>query len=266
MSNSKHVIIFGMDGCRPDALIQAQTPHIDKLIQEGAFAPAAQTGVITISGPGWSDMLTGVWGAKHGVTDNSFEGANYDQYPHLFQRLKEKNPALKTASIVNWEPINAQILRCADHATGTSSDAKVRDETIRHLQSADPNIVFLQLDDVDAAGHKHRYAPDVQGYLDAIAWNDSIIGEIWEAIRSRPRYSQEDWLILVSTDHGGTEYGHGQNIPEHRTIFLIAHYSDGRRIAFPEEVNIVDIPVIAARHLGVEIDPAWEWDGNLSLS
>ncbi len=266
MPNSKHVIIFGIDGCRSDALLQAKTPHIDRLISEGAFAPAAQTGVITISGPGWSHLLTGVWGDKHGVTDNSFEGANYDKYPHLFQRLKEKNPALVTASIVNWEPINEQILRSADHAVGTSNDAKVRDETVRYLQSADPNVIFLQLDDVDAAGHKHRYAPDVPGYLDSIAWNDSIIGEIEEAIQARPRYSQEDWLILISTDHGGTEYGHGQNIPEHRTIFVIARYSDGTRLEFPAEVNIVDIPVLVARHLGVEIDTAWNWDGNLNIA
>ncbi|MCX6380198.1 MAG: alkaline phosphatase family protein [Armatimonadetes bacterium] len=266
MPNSKHVIIFGMDGCRPDALVEAKTPHIDRLIREGAFAPTAQTGVITISGPGWSDMLTGVWGAKHGVTDNSFEGANYEQYPHLFQRLKEKNPSLVTASIVNWKPINEQILRSADHAVGTGSDAKVCEETVRYLQSATPNVTFLQLDDVDAAGHKHRYAPDVQGYLDSIAWNDSLIGEIWGAILARTNYAEEDWLILVSTDHGGTEYGHGQNIPEHRTIFVIAHYSDGTHLEFPAEVNIVDIPVLVARHLGVEIDPDWNWDGNLAIA
>ncbi len=265
MSTTKHVLIFGIDGCRPDALLAAQTPNIDTLIREGAFHPNAQTGIITISGPGWSDMLTGVWAAKHGVQDNSFEGANYDQYPHLFQRLKEKNPNLVTASIVNWEPINTQILRCADHAVGTSSDERVCEETVRYLQSENPNITFLQLDDVDAAGHKHRYAPDVPGYLSAITENDRIIGEIWEAIRNRPCYAEESWLLIVSTDHGGTEYGHGQNIPEHRTIFVVAYYSDGTRITFPQEVNIVDIPMLVAKHLGIEIEPTWGWDGNLEI-
>ena len=34
-------------------------------------------------------------------------------------------------------------------------------------------------------------------------------------------YAREDWLIIVSTDHGGKDKGHGQDIPECRTIFLI---------------------------------------------
>ena len=156
-------------------------------------------------------------------------------------------------------------MRCADHAVGTSSDERVCEETVRYLQSENPIITFLQLDDVDAAGHKHRYAPDVPGYLSAITENDRIIGEIWEAIRNRPCYAEESWLLIVSTDHGGTEYGHGQNIPEHRTIFVVAYYSDGTRITFPQEVNIVDIPMLVAKHLGIEIEPTWGWDGNLEI-
>ncbi len=259
MSQTKHALIFGIDGCRPDALRKAKTPYIDSLIANGSFSPNAQTGEITISGPGWSDMLTGVWWKKHGVRDNSFEGSNYDRYPHLFSRLKECRPDLITASIVNWAPINEQILRAADFAKETSSDSKVLDETLVYLRTADPNVLYLQLDDVDSAGHKHTFSPDAEGYLDSIEVTDSIIGAICQAVVERPNYANEDWLLIVSTDHGGTHHGHGENIPEHRTIFLVAHapYS----IEFPEEVNIVDIPVLVASHLGIEVDPQWEWDG-----
>ncbi len=152
MQKSKHALIFGLDGCRPDALATATTPNMDRLIAEGAYAPTAQTGEITISGPGWSDMLTGVWYAKHGVRDNSFEGANYEKYPHLFRRLKSKRPDLVTASIVNWAPINEEILRDADFHQETNSDIRVEAETIAYLAYADPHILFLQLDDIDAGG------------------------------------------------------------------------------------------------------------------
>ena len=31
----------------------------------------------TISGPGWSSILTGVWADKHGVLDNDFKVKHY---------------------------------------------------------------------------------------------------------------------------------------------------------------------------------------------
>ena len=83
------VLVIGIDGVRPDALQIADTPAIDELISEGAFTN--NTKILgdryreneTISGPGWSSFLTGVWADKHGVNDNTFRGENYDEY-HIF--------------------------------------------------------------------------------------------------------------------------------------------------------------------------------------
>src|SRR5690348_2115646 len=105
MSVRKRALIIGIDGCRPDALLAADTPHIEALIASGAFSAQAQTGEHTDSAPGWSHMLTGVWQTRHGVRDNSFAGSRFEEYPHFFQRIKEWRSDLITASIVNWEPI-----------------------------------------------------------------------------------------------------------------------------------------------------------------
>ncbi|MBY0261086.1 MAG: alkaline phosphatase family protein, partial [Phycisphaerales bacterium] len=71
----RKVLIIGIDGLRPDALAAADAPSIDALIADGAYSAAAQAEDITISGPGWSSMLTGVHRDKHGVTGNSFVGS-----------------------------------------------------------------------------------------------------------------------------------------------------------------------------------------------
>ena len=68
----KKVLIIGIDGCRSDALEIASTPTIDSLINEGIFSPDALNDDITISGPGWSANLCGVWSDKHQVTNNDF--------------------------------------------------------------------------------------------------------------------------------------------------------------------------------------------------
>ncbi|WP_262982597.1 hypothetical protein [Rhodococcus sp. MTM3W5.2] len=49
--------------------------------------------------------MTGVWNTKHGVQDNSFTGARYDQYPSAFTQIERADPALRTEAISTWDGI-----------------------------------------------------------------------------------------------------------------------------------------------------------------
>jgi len=115
------VLLIGIDGVRPDALIVADTPNINRLIAEGTFDPTCQIlgeryrESNTVSGASWSSILTGVWADKHGVHDNSFEGKNYTEYPHYFVRIKDHLPEAETVSLVSvWNPIDRHIVEKAD--------------------------------------------------------------------------------------------------------------------------------------------------------
>jgi predicted AlkP superfamily pyrophosphatase or phosphodiesterase len=257
----KKVLLIGIDGCRPDALKQARVPHLDQLIREGAFSDRAQTDDITDSGPCWSSMLTGVWRAKHGVRDNHFEGANYRQYPHFFRRLKQARPQAFTASVVHWAPINTRIVADADVVVASHHDSRVAEEAARLLRERDPDAVFVHFDDVDAAGHLRGFHPNVAPYRQAIERTDAHVGRLLEAVRGRRTYEREDWLILVATDHGGSARGHGRNVPEHRTIFLIVSGPAAVRARIDPAPNVVDVAATALTHVGVAIDRAWDLDG-----
>ena len=74
--------------------------------------------------------------------------------------------------------------------------------------------------------------------------------------------NDEDWLIIVTTDHGGSEKGHGKDIPEHRTIFVLLDGSDVRKDALDGGVTIMDVGATALTHLGVPLDPTWNLDGH----
>jgi len=119
-ARAKRVLVIGIDGTRPDALLRAETPNLDRLIREGTFTDTAQVlGTRydkndTVSGPGWSSLLTGVWADKHGVHDNAFKGARFEAFPHFFKRLKDARPGARTVSLVSWEPIHQFILAEAD--------------------------------------------------------------------------------------------------------------------------------------------------------
>ena len=62
---SSRVLVIGIDGVRSDALTAANTPNIDALMSAGVYSPDALNDDITISGPGWSDILCGVRSDKH---------------------------------------------------------------------------------------------------------------------------------------------------------------------------------------------------------
>lgn len=217
------VLLIGIDGVRPDALLAANTPILDSLASTGSYSYDALNEGITISGPGWSSLLTGVWPEKHGVSDNSFSGSNYLNYPHLFKRIEEYNSALHTVSIAQWHPINDQIaVDIADLMIYAANHSDyVAQEAVNYIYFGEPDAMFVHFDDVDHAGHAYGFAPDVPEYLEAIELVDLRIGDIINAMKERNNYAAENWAILVSTDHGGIGTSHGGNTIEERQIFLI---------------------------------------------
>ncbi|MFG0283309.1 MAG: alkaline phosphatase family protein [Phycisphaerales bacterium JB039] len=262
------VLLIGVDGLRPDAMVAARTPNLDRLMAEGCWTLRAHTGSVTVSGPGWSSLLCGVWMDKHGVADNNFMRPRYNEYPHFFQRLREARPDIELAHFADWLPIDEKILGPfeADHrfAVDYTEDGDVRSVAAATgvLRAADPDVTFFYFADVDVAGHAHGFSPAAPAYLAEIEQVDGQIGALLDAIRGRDGYEQEDWLIIVSTDHGGTIDGaHGRDEPLHREIPMIISGPGAARGELIASVNQVDIPATVCAHLGIEQDPAWQWDG-----
>ena len=255
------VLIIGIDGCRGDALLEAATPNLDSLWEGGAYSWQARTSFPSSSGPGWSSMLTATWPDKHHVLGNDFRAPNFDAFPHFFTRLEEVEPEAFTVSVVHWSPINTEILDTADVVRTGLSDADVAFETAELLAEADPDVVFVHFDDVDGAGHGHGFSPYVAEYLRAIEVVDEHIGRLLDSVQSRPTYEDEEWLIMVSSDHGGLLTGHGGPSDREMNSFLIIN--SPRSIPGPIEGPsfVVDVPATAFDFLDLEVDPEWRWDG-----
>ncbi len=218
----KKALIIGIDGVRADAFIQAQTPNLDALITNGIYSPNALNNDITISGPGWSAILCGVWSPKHLVTGNDFTINDYENYPSIFRHAEEFDPSINTLSICHWDPINDYIVQnYADFKLNVSSDAEVSSQASSYISSNDPDLIFLHFDDVDHAGHSYGFDPNSTQYMNAIETADSQIGPVINAIEQRPNYANEDWLILVTSDHGGVGTSHGGTSIEHQEVPFI---------------------------------------------
>ena len=273
--NGKHALVIGIDGCRSDALQAANIPNIKTLIDQGTVCYnvisggqlGTKTQQPTSSGPGWASILTGVWCDKHGVRDNGFEENHFKRavegtavcYPHFFTRIKEKYPQCQLASFVHWGPINEHILSDADYQS-VGSDDEVADKCAALLLGGhNPAVIFLQFDEPDSVGHGSGFDPGNPAYLQIIEATDRRIGKLLDAIKKRPSFDKEDWLILVTSDHGGLGKKHGGQSNEERTVFIIASGGEYKHETLKSGWSIVAIPPTVLRHLGIPIDPAWGW-------
>ncbi|MCG8466752.1 MAG: alkaline phosphatase family protein, partial [Gemmatimonadetes bacterium] len=271
---AKKVLLIGIDGVRVDALARADTPHLDRLAAEGAFSGEGQTTRPTISGPAWSSMLTGVWPEKHGVRNNQFQNRRYDAFPSFLSRVEALRPELNTFIALDWLPLVSEtsgglipldeVDRSAIHdgyeLGWAEADEAGAVAAVEAIASWDPDVAFVYLGNPDETSHAiGSIGPE---YIAAIELADRHVGWMLDAVRSRDSYESEDWLVLVSTDHGRrADGGHGGLSPEEMTIFVLAHGPSVTPGTIAEPPSIVDVPVTALAHLGIEIDPAWRLDG-----
>jgi hypothetical protein len=263
-SADPRVLIVGIDGAAGRYLRDANTPNIDALVAHGAgnYQFLNEGALVTnppsgygASGVNWSTIATGASAAHHGVVDNSFAGNHFDRYPHFFKYLKDLNSALFTASIVDWGPVNEEILadQYADLEISNVSDAAVRDATVNLLQTGDPDAIFLHFDQVDAAGHSIGWgsAP----YFTAIQNVDGLIGNVMAALNARPGVvnGSEDWLVLVTADHGGEGTSHfaSQGLINWEVPFIVSGDSVPAGTLLPQG-TLRDVATTALWHMGVD--------------
>ncbi|WP_278351834.1 alkaline phosphatase family protein [Chryseobacterium gleum] len=220
-AQTKKVLFIGIDGCRADVMMSTPTPNIQNLISQSIYSIDGLCAATTWSGNGWSTMLTGVWHTKHNVQDNNFTSPNYVNYPDFLTRAEAYNPALRTISLAHWSPINDKIIQTADVKTNLATDLAVKNAAVTALQNDNPDILFVDFDDVDHAGHSYGFSSTVSQYVNSIKTTDSYIGEIVTAMKNRPSYNNEDWLVVLTTDHGAIESSHGGGNLTERNIFTV---------------------------------------------
>ncbi|MFF2630474.1 alkaline phosphatase family protein [Kitasatospora griseola] len=258
-------LVIGIDGTRYDKLVTADAPNLKSLMASGTTATAnlyANPLAPTLSGPGWSTIATGVWPDKHKALDNAFTGARFDLYPDYASRLETADPGNSTLVIGSWNPITANVFNGkADlRIPESENDPKTASDAADFLAHGNPDSVFLHFDEVDEAGH--GYGGASTQYMSALHTVDGLVGQVLTGLRSRPTYAAEDWLVVVTTDHGHTDAGgHGGNSANERQTWMVLNGQGYQAGARRYDVKPVDIAPTVLKHEGVAVDPAWGLDG-----
>lgn len=274
-----------IDGIPADQIEAIATPHIDSIAQRGGYRRAFVGGEIggvtespTISAVGYMSLLTGTWANKHNVWGNKVEAPDY-RYWDIFRIAKHVNPKLRTALFSTWEDNRTKLIGDGleqaggakiDYAFDGFEHDTVRfphDEKHSHIDSIDqlvteqaadyvvehgPDLSWVYLEYSDTIAHGYGDSPQfVQGVKTA----DQRVGEIWQAVQKRQQSHNEDWLIVVTTDHGRdaeTGKSHGKQSERERTIWLATN-SKQLNDHFDGNLAIVDIMPSILQHLNISV-------------
>lgn len=287
-AQKKKAIFIIVDGIPGDVIEKLQPPTLMEISKTGGFTLAYTGGVKgtynetpTISAPGYTNVITGVWGNKHNVWDNDIADPNYN-YLNIFKIAEKVNPSLKTAIFSTWtdnrtklvgenvvdysfdglelDTINYPHDKQADYIRRI--DEAVVANAAKYIQDNGPDLSWVYLEYTDDMGHRYG---DSDQFYNAIKRADEQIKSIWDAIQLRQQSMGEDWLIVITTDHGRdakSGKNHGGQSDRERLTWIVTN-SKNLNGHFRNRPAAVDIFPSVANHMNIQVpeDTRNELDG-----
>jgi arylsulfatase A-like enzyme len=224
-SITSYVVVISVDGLRPDAIGQRETPVLFRMTSTGSYSLAARTIMPSNTLPSHTSMLTGESPERHHVSWNNVPAAKFDtvEVPTIFGVARARG--YRTAAFFSKAKFHTlQRVGTLDYSQAPggwfgkwASDRTVSDVE-RYLNESRPNLLFVHLSDPDTAGHEHGWMTDE--YRRAVAAADAAVGRI--LVAADAAYGAGSYSVIVSADHGGHGKGHGTDDPRDVTIPWIA--------------------------------------------
>jgi hypothetical protein len=290
---SRKVVLVIWDGIPASVIEKVSTPNLDSIVSYGGYSRAWLGGekdgyseTPTISAVGYNSMLTGTWVNKHNVKDNNIQFPNY-HYWSIFRLFKENFPQKTTAIYSTWLDNRTKLLgeglpesgklKLDFHFDGLELDTVrfphdtlsqyiheidklVASKAAEDISTNAPDLTWVYLQYTDDMGHRYGNSPEMDA---AVQEADRQLGEIWNAVRNREENHNEEFLLIVTTDHGRATGGfhHGGQSYEEREIWIATNSKFNKR--FDYNPSIVDVFPTVADFLEIPIprDHAMELDG-----
>lgn len=293
-AKTRKAVFIIIDGVPADMIERLNTPAIDEIAARGSFERAYTGGEVggysqtpTISAIGYTNLLTATWLNKHNVGGNSNLKPNYN-YWTIFRIAKEQKKDYKTAIYSSWTDNRTVLLGEGKPETGNLKidyvcdgydldtkrfpkkekelhifdiDEFVTKQAAQGIKNDAPDLSWVYLWYTDDAGHIEGNGKFFDEYtLKA----DQQIAQIWEAVKYREANFDEEWMVVVTTDHGRSENGHdhGGQSERERTTWISTNQPVNRHF-HNGQLAITDITPSICRFMGFEVPQPvlWEQDG-----
>ena len=272
---AKHVIMIGIDGWGSEAVRQASPediPNITFLMENGSWTLGKRSVMPSASAINWASIFNGLPTEMHGFDKwNSTRGTipstadnGHGIPPTIYTILREQMPDAECGLVYDWDGVGAvadTLAMSYHHYIKTYTDEEILVPTeeytklgVEYIKSKKPTFFTLYYGLQDEIGHLSGwYSPEYQDCQKDI---DKGIGMIMQAVKDAG--ISDDTIIIVTSDHGGVDKGHGGfTMPELETPFIVFGKNVKKGFEFPDPMIQYDTPATIAHCLGLEIPGGW---------
>jgi predicted AlkP superfamily pyrophosphatase or phosphodiesterase len=267
---AKHVILIGSDGLGSYAFERADIPNLRRLMQEGAYTLKARSVLPSSSAVNWMSMISGTppeihgftdWGSKTPEIPSSVLGSN-GLYPTIFSLLERQKPAVKKGVAYVWGGIGYLFEKEYVDLDFNGERPEVLNQSISFLTEEKPYFTFIHFSQPDAAGHNVGH--DTPAYYEAVHEVDKAIGQLIEALDKAEMLSET--LILISSDHGGKDKGHGgKTLVEMEIPWILWGAGLKKQGVLAETIITYDTAATLAYVMGLELPQSWRGQAQKQL-
>jgi arylsulfatase A-like enzyme len=220
-----HVLVVSIDGLRPDAITTFNAPTLRRLTAEGSYTFAASTITPSKTLPSHTSMLTGLSPEDHGVLWNNVASAKTDLIETRTVFGLARAQGYRTAAFYSkpkFQPLQQPGTLDYSQAPGGWWGGWKAARTVRdvetYLATAEPNLLFVHLGDVDRAGHSSGWMSPQYGQ--AVQVVDAALERLLSA--AEKSFGKGEYTVIVTADHGGHARNHGSADPQDVTIPWVA--------------------------------------------
>lgn len=261
---AEHVVMIGLDGFGAYAYQQAEMPNLKKLASQGAWTLNSRTVLPSSSAVNWASMLMSSVPTLHGYTEwgskepeiPSAALSQYGKFPSIYTQIREQKPEAKTGVIYSWGGIIYLLEKeIIDYVIPTQdNDDLTAEKAVEVITNHKPMFTFIHIDEPDGAGHNMGH--DTPAYYEELKHVDQLVGKIIDAVEKAG--IADKTVIMVVSDHGGIEKGHGGKSLQEVTI---PFFAKGPGIKVNHEIKDVvvdfDYGITIAKILGIKPHQAW---------
>ncbi|GHE39472.1 LamG-like jellyroll fold domain-containing protein [Sphingobacterium griseoflavum] len=229
LETRRKVLFISVDGAVGAVVKDVMPANIAAMLPSSKYTFDALADENTGDAASWMTMMSGVSSNAHHIEDDSFipkpdehdHHANAAGYPSLLYRMATLAPSLRSYVVARNAGISNRLLVSASESYHATSDEETKDVAVELLKSKISDVLLLQFTDVLDAGKSGGFSAENSGYVDALNRVDGYIGEVMAALKARENFEFEDWLIIITSNHGGLGDSYGGDSAEERNIFAV---------------------------------------------
>lgn len=234
-TKKRKVLLIGLDGITGEDMKTIAPPKLQTILANSKYSFDAISGRPVSDAGSWKTIMTGVNVSKHGVVDSTFDaseeelGHEHDEipvFPTFIERLLETGKMKQSATITPWKTLSEKVFGYADTSIVVANDALVKDSTLKMLKVDKMDLIITNFNGANIAGLNYGFDAAVPQYKAAVLQIDTYIGEIMDALKARRNYAKEDWLVIITSTHGGLNKGYTSGTNRESNIFTAYYQPD----------------------------------------